>query len=228
MLPSVAPGRPDNPHPGPRRGNDDNAGGFTNGGGFINHRPGDKRTAETLRQHLRQTMGEDHFALLQDSIGDDGFERMQRSMNLSRNPRPLTDTERAVLWRAAAPLLADLAASGMPLPDIRDEAHEERQLSSVSGWVQEPDGVCGQGISVMLDIQPEQQVAQLAEQIQEWATDWQYDPGRPHHWPACPQHPDAPHQLTAEVRDDRAVWTCWQSTQVICPIGELTTPSPRP
>jgi hypothetical protein len=27
------------------------------------------------------------------------------------------------------------------------------------------------------------------------------------------------------VRDDRAVWTCWKSGQVIWPIGELTMPA---
>jgi len=139
-----------------------------------------------------------------------------------QNPRPLGDTERAVLRRAVAPLLADLAASGMPLPDIREEAHEERE-ASVCGWIQGPDGT-GEGIWVLLGAPPAEQVAQLAEQFQNWAADLLHDAWRPPEWPACPQHPSAPHGLNPQVRDDRAVWACWQSGQVIWPIGELAMP----
>jgi hypothetical protein len=146
-----------------------------------------------------------------------------RSRDLDENPHPLGDAERAVLRRAAAPLLADLAASGLPTPDIREEAHEERE-ESVCGWIQDPDGT-GAGISVLLDTSPAEKVAQLAEQFQDWATDQQDDASRPLHWPACPRHPSAPpHRLTPQVRDDRAVWMCWESRQVICPIGELAMP----
>jgi hypothetical protein len=183
-----------------------------NGGGFINYRPDDQAAAEAfIARQMRETLGEE------------GFARWQRSRDLDENPRPLTDTERVVLRRAAAPLLADLAASGLPVPGIREEAHEERE-ESVCGWIQEPDGT-GQGIWVLLDRSPAQQVAQLAEQFQDWATDRLHDADRPLDWPACPRHPGAPpHRLTPEVRDDRAVWTCWESRQVIWPIGELTMP----
>jgi len=159
---------------------------------------------------------------MRETLGEDGFARWQRSMDLDQNPRPLTDPERAVLRRAAAPLLADLAASDMPVPGIREEAHEERE-ESVCGWIQEPGGT-GEGIWVLLDTSPAEQVAQLAEQFQDWAADWLHNAGRPLDWPACPRHPAAPHRLTPEVRDDRAVWTCRESGQVIWPIGELATP----
>ncbi len=185
-----------------------------NGGGFINYRPGDPAAAEAVAAWRQQ---------MREMLGEEGFAHWQRSGELSDNPRPLTDTERAVLRRAAAPLLADLAASGLPLPDIREEAHEERGLPSVCGWIQGPGGT-GEGIYVLLDSSPAQQVAQLAEQFQDWATDRQLDADRPLDWPACPRHPSAPHRLTPEVRDDRAVWTCWESGQVIWPIGELTMP----
>jgi hypothetical protein len=199
----VTPGSPD-PLFRPLRGNGDN------GGGYINYRSGGEAAVEALQQQMREMLGEE------------GFARWQRSMDLGENPRPLTDAERAVLRHAAAPLLADLAASGMPVPDIREEAHNEPGLPSASGWLQEPDGA-GQAIGVLLDRSPAQQVAELAEQIQDWATDQQQDANRPRYWPACPKHPDAPHRLTPEVRDDRAVWSCWESRQVIWPIGELAT-----
>ena len=181
-----------------------------NGGGFISYRPDDQAAAAALRQQMREMLGEE------------GFARWQRSGELSDNPRPLTETERAVLRRAAAPLLADLAASSMPVPDIREEAHEERE-ESVCGWIQEPDGT-GQGIGVLLDSSPAEQVTQLAEQLQDWAADRLHDAGLPLGWPACPRHPSAPHRLTPEVRDERAVWACWESSQVIWPIGELAAP----
>ena len=187
----------------------------SNGGGLINYRPGDQAATVAWRQQMRETLGEE------------GFARWQRSRDLHQNPRPLTDTERAVLRRATAPLLADLAASRLPAPGIREEAHEERE-ESVCGWIQDPDGT-GTGIWVLLDASPAEQVAQLAEQFQDWATDQQDDASRPLHWPACPRHPSAPpHRLTPQVHNDHAVWMCWESRQVIWPIGELTTPADAP
>ena len=49
-------------------------------------------------------------------MGEEAFARWQRSRELLSSPRPLTSTEAAVLRQAAAPLLADLAASGLGLP----------------------------------------------------------------------------------------------------------------
>ena len=40
--------------------------------------------------------------------------------------RRLLLRERAVLRQAVAPLLADLAASGLSVPDVREQAHDER------------------------------------------------------------------------------------------------------
>jgi len=160
---------------------------------------------------------------MRETLGEESFARLQRSRELSQNPRPLGETERAVLRRALAPLLADLAASGTNLPDIREEAHEEREAPSACGWVQGPDGT-GEGIYVLLETSPAEQVAQLAEQFQNWAADRLHDAGRPPEWPACPRHPSPPHRLNPEVRGDRAVWTCWQTGQVIWAIGELAVP----
>jgi hypothetical protein len=208
-----------NPDPPVRPGRDlDN-----NGGGFLNFGPDDLGAAG--RQQMREVLGED------------GFARWQRSRELAENPRPLTDAERAALRLAAAPLLADLAASGMPRPDIRDEAHEEREAPSACGWIAGP-GRTGEGISVLLDASPAEQIAQLAEQFQNWAADRLHDAGRSPEWPACPQHatpqhptpqhPTPPHRLEPEVRDGRAVWTCAQSGAVISPIGELATSDGAP
>lgn len=161
-------------------------------------------------------------AALREAMGEEAFAYWQRTRELMDNPRPLTDVERAVLRQAAAPLLADLAASGMSLPDIRDEAREERE-EAVCGWIQGP-GRTGEGIWVLLDSSPAEQVRQLAEQLQNWAADQLHDAGRPQGWPACPQHPSPLHGLAPQVRDGRAVWVCPVSGQVIWPIGELDMP----
>jgi hypothetical protein len=183
-------------------------GNASNGGGFINYRPEDQAVAE---------------ASLRKALGEEGYAHWQRSRDLDQNPRPLTDGEREVLRRTAAPLLADLAASGLPVADIRDEAHEKRE-EAVCGWIQGPRGT-GQGIWVLPGFTPAEQVVQLAEQIQAWAADRLHDADRPLGWPPCPLHPAAPHQLTPQARDDRAVWTCWESGQVISPIGQLKMPT---
>src|SRR5262249_15171383 len=121
-LPNVTSGPPSDRHAGPRGAQSDN-------GGFFYRRDDPAAIAR-----LREVMGEEALA------------RWQRSIELSSHPRPLTDPERAVLRQAVAPLLADLPASSMSLPDIREEAHEDRE-AAVCGWIQRPGGT-GEGIWV--------------------------------------------------------------------------------
>jgi hypothetical protein len=89
----------------------------SNGGGFVNFRYDDPDRAELEAQHA---------ARIRESFGDEAFERMERSRVLGRNPRPLSEEESAILWAAVAPLLQDMEATGQALPDIREEAHEDR------------------------------------------------------------------------------------------------------
>jgi len=88
-------------------------------------------------------------ARLRARAGDEAFARIQRSHALSRNPRPLTGDERAVLRETVAPLLRDLAATRRALPEIREEAHEDYGENAVCAWIQD-NGGCGQGIRVWL------------------------------------------------------------------------------
>lgn len=142
-------------------------------------------------------------------------------MELSRRPRPLTDEEQAVVRDTASPLLRDLAASGLVLPDIRYEALEDRGSEAVCAWIQGP-GYDQTGIWILLRSAAEQ-LTELAEQLQNWAADQLHDAGDPPEWPVCPEHP-VPHRLNPEVRDGAAVWTCWESGHVVCEIGTLTKP----
>jgi hypothetical protein len=132
-----------------------------------------------------------------------------------------------MLRAALAPVLADLAASGMTQPDIREDAHEEPPYPSVCAWIQGPDDT-GSGIRVLLGTSPADQVAYLAEQFQNWAADQLHDAGHPPEWPACPEHPDQIHRLEPEVRDGTPVWTCYDPDRVIWAIGELTMSGAQP
>jgi hypothetical protein len=98
--------------------------------------------------------------------------------------------------------------------------------ASVCAWIQGP-GRTGEGISVLLDSSPAKQVAQLAEQFQDWAADQLHDAGLPPLWPVCPEHPSPPHRLEPDVWDRAAVWACRESGHVIADIGALVMPSSR-
>lgn len=113
--------------------------------------------------------------------------------------------------------------SGRSLPEIREEAHHQEAEASACAWIQGP-GRTGTGISVRLAISPAAQVAELAEQLQNWAADQLHDAGLPPAWPACPEHPSQPHELAPEVRDGAAVWICGESGEVIWAIGALDVP----
>jgi hypothetical protein len=181
-----------------------------NGGGFVNLRDDDPDRAALEAQYA---------ARMRARLGDEAFERMERSRALGRNPRPLTDEQSAVLWAAVAPLLRDLRATGRALPDIREEAHEDRGEDAVCAWIQEPGGGFGQGIAVLLFCSPGDRRRFLAEQLQDWVGDVQVDPGR-RPWPDCPDHTGA-HILMPDTRDEVAVWCCPQSGRGIAGIGML-------
>jgi hypothetical protein len=174
----------------------------SNGGGFFNIAAGGDFPEE-----------------MKQMLSVEQLQGIRRSRELSRNPEPLTEADAAVLRAALAPLLRDLTATGMSLPDIREETRFYRERS-VCGWISDLGG-SGQGISVMVDNSPAEQVRELAEQIRDWATDVQVDPERPPEWPLCPEHRRA-HGIYADVRDDTAVWVCPVTDRVVSPIGSLT------
>jgi hypothetical protein len=126
------------------------------------------------------------------------------------------------LAEALAPVLRDLESSGSVIPEVR-----ENQWSDVEGqataMLHSPDG-SGQGVSVMAGESPVQQIASVADQVQEWAVEELCSVGRPTNWPQCPKHPST-HPLAAVVRADRAVWTCPATGRPVCEIGQLGRPT---
>jgi hypothetical protein len=178
--------------------------------GFLVLRHGDPRNAE---------LEAEWWAHIRGRYGDQAADRLQRSAALSRDPRPLSHEEAAILWDAVAPLLRDMDATGQARPDIRADAHDDSGEDAVCGWIQEPGSTCGQGVTVWLNSPPGEQLCSLADALQDWAGDIQMDPQR-RPWPDCPDHPGA-HALKSETQDNVAVWYCPQTHQIVADIGTL-------
>jgi hypothetical protein len=108
-----------------------------------------------------------------------------------------------------APAFEDLVRT-CPVPaTIVDEPWSELGPSLM---MLAPDG---SGMGIWVDVaQPRaDQVAQVADQVQEWAVEALWGAGRSAIWPECPTHP-ASHPLKATVIDVEPVW--------ICPVDETT------
>ena len=64
-----------------------------------------------------------------------------------------------------------------------------------------------------------EQVARLADQVQEWEIEELAAVGRSATWPECPDHPNS-HPLQPGLSDqDTAVWRCPRSGRVISEVG---------
>jgi hypothetical protein len=163
---------------------------------------------------------DDLIAAIGRSVGPEAAEAARRSLQLSRNPRPLSDAERAELRATLEPILRDLRSSGAIMPDIVEEAHDDRGPDCVSAWIQTPGGAGSRGIGVLVSLPAQERLADLADQLQEWEVEELAAAGRPATWPECPQHPST-HPLAPETRGGQATWCCPASGQAITVIGAL-------
>ncbi|MFD8866542.1 hypothetical protein ACFV1F_19610 [Streptomyces sp. NPDC059590] len=84
-----------------------------------------------------------------------------------------------------------------------------------------PDG-SGQGLTSPPGGTAAERLANLADQVQEWAVEALWSAGASAVWPQCPTHPDT-HPLTATVRTDTAVWVCPKRGTTLARIGEPET-----
>jgi len=67
---------------------------------------------------------------------------------------------------------------------------------------------------------PPQDIADLAERMQDIATDALWFEGASTVWPECPEHP-ASHALRPTVEAERPVWRCPLTRELIAEIGSL-------
>ena len=121
------------------------------------------------------------------------------------------------LARALAPVLHDLETTGAPVPRVVDDGWAE-DPATASAMLWSRDG-SGTGVSVHLGVPRPEQVAHVADQVQEWAVEALWG-SRPTGWPPCPQHPTT-HPLRAVVRDGAARWTCPEDGTAVAVVGAL-------
>jgi hypothetical protein len=164
---------------------------------------------------------EELIAAVEREIGPEAAEATRRSLRLARNPRALSDAERAELRANLEPILRDMHGSGAIVPDIVEEAHDDLGPDVVCAWIQPAGGGAGsQGIRVQVSLPAPERLADLADQLQEWEVEELAAAGRPATWPECPQHPGT-HPLAPQARGDQAAWCCPVSGQAIDVIGAL-------
>jgi hypothetical protein len=121
-----------------------------------------------------------------------------------------------LLWESIEPVLHDLRGAGISPPRFED-----------SDWIVSPNRVAAKlrspdgdstGVSVSRSDPVHERVAELADQVQEWAIEELW--GRGSNWPQCPQHPSS-HPMQATTRDGAAVWACPADRAVAVAIGTL-------
>ncbi|WP_127939789.1 hypothetical protein [Nonomuraea polychroma] len=122
-----------------------------------------------------------------------------------------------VLPATLQPALKDLYANCAVRPTVR--LADVRSWEEPFVWLHAPDG-SGQGVQIRRGGDTPHQVADLADQVQEWAVEALWLEGLPAVWPECPAHPDT-HPLSATVTGGVAVWACPQTKTVIAAIGGL-------
>ncbi|MGV9776326.1 hypothetical protein [Streptosporangium sp. NPDC003464] len=131
----------------------------------------------------------------------------------------------AELLAALEPVCRDLRTGCAVPPDIR-EAHADpgRWEGLACAMFYGPDG-SGQEVSVVLGEDPAEQVARLADQVQEWAVEALWAAGLPAVWPHCPAHPDS-HPLLARAERGQAAWFCPHTGELVTPVGLLPARTP--
>lgn len=124
----------------------------------------------------------------------------------------------AVLRQALEPILRDLKRGGLDEPRIEDRDWTgDSETTSAMLW--SIDG-SGSGVSVLLSETPSERIADMADQVQQWAIEDQLWRAGATNWPRCPAHPNA-HPLQAAAVNDAAVWVCPQNRDVVAQIGEV-------
>ena len=121
------------------------------------------------------------------------------------------------LATALAPVLRDLrgAGAGVPIIEDRDWTNDPARPSAMLG---SPDGGA-MGVSASRAASEVERVANVADQVQEWAIEQLWRAGRTN-WPPCPRHPST-HPLRAVARHGAAVWVCPTADVVVAGVGEL-------
>lgn len=121
---------------------------------------------------------------------------------------------------AIALVLHDLQATGAPMPTV-EESDWQEYPGAESAYLWDADG-SGMGVWVDTAASEAQQVAMLADQVQEWVVE-RMAQNRATNWPPCPDHPHN-HPLAAVAKKHHAMWQCPTSGRKVSQIGRLGQP----
>jgi hypothetical protein len=116
-------------------------------------------------------------------------------------------------------VMSDLRVAGLDGWRIQPSDWQDWEPSE-SALLRAPDG-SAMGVWIDLSADAAQQLAELADQVQEWAVEELGAQRRPTNWPQCPAHPDN-HPMQARVRKGNAVWACPSRGGAVILIGQLS------
>jgi hypothetical protein len=125
------------------------------------------------------------------------------------------------LTRALATVFLDLDVAGCPVPDVEPSSWQDWPTAE-SAMLRAEDG-SGQGVWVDTAVSPAEQIAMVAEQVQEWAVEELGRRRLPTNWPQCAEHPHN-HPLEPMADQSLAIWVCPRSRRPTCEIGHLSGP----
>lgn len=126
-----------------------------------------------------------YLTAMRASIDDDFLGRQGRSREHHGNPRPFTESERVALRDIMAPVLRDIMASGAVLPIIQEEAYPDVEVGTFCIFLWGAGGT-GIGVWIYMARLGVEQVARVAEDVQEWEIEELAAVGRSATWPECP------------------------------------------
>ncbi|BCW60278.1 MULTISPECIES: hypothetical protein [Micrococcaceae] len=114
-------------------------------------------------------------------------------------------------------VLRDVNSSGLTEPRVEVVAWDE-DPQAISAMIYSTRDSTGQGVSVRANIPGADQLASMADQVQEWVIE--ENSHTTSNWPQCPWHPNN-HPMAAQLVGDQAVWACPVLRTPAAIIGEL-------
>lgn len=124
------------------------------------------------------------------------------------------------LGRAFARVVRDLEATGVPVPRVEPADWQDHRTAEPA-YLWSASG-SGMGIWVDTALAEADQVAMVAEQVQEFMVEELPGLHLPSNWPRCPGHPEN-HPMTALVQDGKAHWSCPATRDPVVEVGALTS-----
>jgi hypothetical protein len=122
--------------------------------------------------------------------------------------------------RILSPILHDLAATCAVPFEIGHCKVERRAMAMEFSFVVLAPLSSETHLSFLGTGKPAQDIADLADKMQDVATDALWFEGLFNAWPECPEHPES-HALRPTVAAERPVWRCPLTREVIAEIGSL-------